>query len=105
MLVFLTCQVLDDKTSRAIKDIENAVHGALSAEHQTCKDAETQLVKVIDDRFYSLSLELAEGRRRREEAEQRLTTDKGDQLHRLAFAIEHEQRTMYVHQCVACGVD
>jgi len=43
-----------------------------------------------------MNLEIAEGRRRREEAEQRVATDKSDQFNRLAFAIEHEQRTMYV---------
>jgi hypothetical protein len=92
----VTAQILDERNSKAIKDIESGVRSVVLTEQQAFKDSEAQLVKVVDDKFYGLAVELADTRRRREEAEGRIGNLRQDQISRLTFNIDHEQHVMYV---------
>lgn len=88
--------MLEERNAKAIKDIQETVQQAMGIEQQAFKDSESQLLKVIDDRFYGLTVEIQDVRRRREDTEVRLVNEREENVAKIEHMIAVEQTIQYV---------
>lgn len=64
-------EILDEKKGKEIKLAENNITIELNVEKQNRREAESRITKTIDERLYSLKLDLAKEKKMREDAEDR----------------------------------
>lgn len=64
----------------------------MNVEKQNRRESEAKITKMIDERLYSLKLDLAKEKKMREEAEDRYHKTFGEQINRLNEEIEIENR-------------
>ena len=63
--------VLHDRRQTDIKQSETRLHIELNADRQSRKETEVKTGKIIDEKLYSLRLELAKEKKAREECNNR----------------------------------
>ena len=74
------CQVLHERRQTDIKQSETRLHIELNADRQSRKENEVKTGKIIDEKLYSLRLELAKEKKAREECNNRCESTYGAQI-------------------------
>ena len=64
-------ELLDERKSKELKLSENNIQIQLNVERQNRRESEAKITKMIDERLYSLKLDLAKEKKMREEGEER----------------------------------
>ena len=64
-------ELMDERKTKELKLTENNIQIELNVEKQNRRETETKINKMIDERLYSLKLDLAKEKKQREEAEDR----------------------------------
>jgi hypothetical protein len=64
-------ELLDERKSKELKLSENNIQIELNVERQNRRESEAKITKMIDERLYSLKLDLAKEKKMREEGEER----------------------------------
>jgi len=67
----MTREMLDERKAKELKLTENNITIELNVEKQNRRETEAKITKMIDERLYSLKLDLAKEKKIREEAEDR----------------------------------
>lgn len=62
---------MDERKSKEMKLSENNINIELNVEKQNRRESEAKITKMVDERLYSLKLDLAKEKKMREEAEDR----------------------------------
>ena len=64
-------ELLDERKAKEIKLCDNNIQIELNVERQNRRESEAKITKMIDERLYSLKLDLAKEKKSREEGEDR----------------------------------
>jgi len=72
------CAVLHERRQTDIKQSETRLHFELNADRQSRKENEVKTGKIIDEKLYSLRLELAKEKKAREECSNRYESTFGE---------------------------
>lgn len=81
-----------EKRTVVLKNSDTRINSEVAHERQQRKDAETKIVKNVDERVYQMTVDIARDRRNREESEKRLEQEVGDQILQLQEEIEEERK-------------
>jgi len=84
-------EILDERKSKELKLVENNVSLDLNVEKQNRKDNENKIQKQIDEKCFSLRLELAKEKKTREEVMDRHAKELAEQIARLSDAVDAEK--------------
>jgi len=74
---------MDERKSKEARLSESNINSELAEEKQRRKEGERKVSKLIDEKCYTLKLDLAKEKKLREEAEERHYQTYGDQIQRL----------------------
>lgn len=87
-----SCQVNNDKLEVQIKQYDTKVTFDINSDKQNMKDNEVRVGKVIDEKLYSLRLELAKEKKVREESHEQYLEIYGRQINQINEAIDEENK-------------
>ena len=84
--------VLHERRQTDIKQSETRLNFELNADRQSRKENEVKTGKIIDEKLYSLRLELAKEKKAREECRNRYENTFGAQINQISVAIVEENK-------------
>ena len=84
--------VLHERRQTDVKQSETRLHFELNADRQSRKENEVKTGKIIDEKLYSLRLELAKEKKAREECNNRYDGTFGAQIDQISLAILEENK-------------
>ncbi len=84
--------IMDEKKTKEIKLTENNLQIELNIEKQHRRETEATISKIVDERLYTIRLDLAKEKKIREETQAHSTLNFGEQLQSLHEHILNEQQ-------------
>lgn len=88
----MTKDILDEKKAKETKICENNIQIELNVEKQNRRESEAKITKMVDERLFSLKLDLAKEKKGCEETEYRYQKTFGEQINRLQEEIDLENK-------------
>ena len=86
-------QILIDRKDKEIRLVETNIALELNEEKQARKEMEQRLLKKVDEKIYSLRIDVSKDQKNREEIIQRQMRDLTDQTTQSQNEVEIERRT------------